>query len=76
MFKCSKCIFYDKKGYNNMGPMCMFDLVLQKRKMNHNEPFDLYKCFITYDLKAEECDYFTFVSDAVDIIKEFKERNL
>lgn len=73
MFRCSKCIFYNAKGYQDMGatiPECKLKLVDELRKKNNKEEYDLFNSLITDELDAQNCNYFTYVSEAVDIIKE------
>lgn len=75
MFKCSQCIFYDKCGFQDMGftiPDCKFIMVDELRKKNCNQEYDLFKSLIHDELQAENCKFFTFICEAVDIIKDLK----
>lgn len=72
MFKCSKCIFYNEEGYRDMGchiPECKLIMVEEKRKKYNNEKYDFFNALIHDELQAEQCQYFTYVDEAVDIIK-------
>lgn len=76
MFKCNQCIFFDEYGYRDMGaiiPECKLRMVAEQRKKSNNLDYDLFKSLIFDELEAENCKYFTFVSEAVDLIKESKD---
>ena len=73
MFKCRQCIFYNEEGYRDMGthiPDCKFIMVEEQRKKNRKEKYDLFKALINDESIAETCNYFTYICEAVDIIKE------
>ena len=73
MFKCYKCIFYDAEGYRDMGvhiPECKLILNEEITKKDNKQKYDLFKALINDELQAEQCKYFTYVCEVIDIIKE------
>ena len=53
-------------------PECKLIMVEELRNKNNKKEYNLFKSLIYDELQAEQCKYFTYESEAVDIIKKKK----